>query len=456
MPSEEQVNRGYLLPEEPETPERICVQLQIPNDQNHIRAFWGALQELSYWWNWERDSEHTARLAAKVWRYVVLDASRVFYSSGFECQELALFNVRQNSENPCLLEKTIDGGDTWVTFANLNLCLPKIRRNPSNGNFELSTDGIDWFVVDDGPWVEPFAPYVPPPNVRTEDTGSLRKCAAAATATEVLRLTYKEIGEGLLEDTITAPALILSASGILFALLGIEATIPIWVGTAAGIISFSAAYGNQPWTTEVADEITCILYANSQDDGAGNVTFDLAGVQADLTDKFNEDILTNQAYGLTSILLDFLGADGLNLAGSVDAGIAGDCDECEQPPDILWTFQTTPEHLGYWSGGEVVNPGVILFSYPEAIQVDSEAGSPELPAPVGYVLKSVDLHIHSTAQFETMRLTVDGQSLEIGAVDQKHTWDLQGLGLIGTVFVFEFVSQGTYQVNQCNVIWEVE
>jgi len=64
---------GWLLPEEID-PERIQFCISIPNDLNHIIAFWGALLELTRWWNWQRDDDHTALLVTEVWRQVIEDA----------------------------------------------------------------------------------------------------------------------------------------------------------------------------------------------------------------------------------------------------------------------------------------------------------------------------------------------------------------------------------------------
>lgn len=64
---------GWLLPSVVNPP-RVCVQLWIPDDTNHKRAFWGALYALSEWWNWQRDDSKTARDVARVWLDVFFQA----------------------------------------------------------------------------------------------------------------------------------------------------------------------------------------------------------------------------------------------------------------------------------------------------------------------------------------------------------------------------------------------
>lgn len=79
-------NKGYILPEEIDPPRR-CVQLYIPGELNHQLAFWGALDELALWFNWQRDNDHTAIEVAHVWREVIDLAHALF-----------------NSDNPCPCE----------------------------------------------------------------------------------------------------------------------------------------------------------------------------------------------------------------------------------------------------------------------------------------------------------------------------------------------------------------
>jgi len=65
---------GWLLPAIIDPPERKAVCICIPNEINHVTAFWGALQELSYWFNWQRDAEHKALPTSLVWADIVREA----------------------------------------------------------------------------------------------------------------------------------------------------------------------------------------------------------------------------------------------------------------------------------------------------------------------------------------------------------------------------------------------
>lgn len=74
---------GYLLPEVVDPP-RISLCIEIPNEMNHILAFWGALDTLTWSRNWQRDEAHTAAEVSRVWGNVIAQA-RARFESGEEC-----------------------------------------------------------------------------------------------------------------------------------------------------------------------------------------------------------------------------------------------------------------------------------------------------------------------------------------------------------------------------------
>jgi hypothetical protein len=109
-------------------PPRICVQIEIPDEPEHIAAFMGSIRNLGSAYNWQNDSAHTAKAVADVWRDVFdkfsLAKNRTcptFPGIGADGGDEQL--IRQNPDNPCELQTSIDG-QTWCTFADLSLCLP--------------------------------------------------------------------------------------------------------------------------------------------------------------------------------------------------------------------------------------------------------------------------------------------------------------------------------------------
>lgn len=77
---------GWILPEDVD-PERFCFIIEIPKDRFHIYAFFGALQELTYWFNWQRDDEHTGKLVGDIWREII-DQARLNMDLERECDDV--------------------------------------------------------------------------------------------------------------------------------------------------------------------------------------------------------------------------------------------------------------------------------------------------------------------------------------------------------------------------------
>jgi len=60
----------WPLPTVIDPPDSICYQVQVPNDGGHIRAFLGAIYELSKPYAWQNDSAHSALLVGNVWTQI--------------------------------------------------------------------------------------------------------------------------------------------------------------------------------------------------------------------------------------------------------------------------------------------------------------------------------------------------------------------------------------------------
>jgi hypothetical protein len=120
---------GWLLPEVLNPPMR-CVSFEIPDDQNHMMAFWGALNELTYWFNWQRDDAHTAREVSYKWQLLIQAAHDRFLSENpcgneitEDCVELAPHHpaVEWQPMNPFLDPSNIPSGYLLAPFSVVNL-----------------------------------------------------------------------------------------------------------------------------------------------------------------------------------------------------------------------------------------------------------------------------------------------------------------------------------------------
>jgi len=119
----------WTLPRVVDPPDRICFQIEVPDDPFHIAAFLGAIFDLSKPYKWQNDNAHTALQVGEVWQQIFLALRRnncpkiAPIGAGAEVENM----IRQNPDNPCLLETSIDGTN-WCAFADLSLCL---KANPS-------------------------------------------------------------------------------------------------------------------------------------------------------------------------------------------------------------------------------------------------------------------------------------------------------------------------------------
>lgn len=67
-------NLGYLIPAVVNPAGSHCVRVAVPDDDQHRAAFWGALQTLTQWHNWERDPTKSGKDVAAVWAGVIASA----------------------------------------------------------------------------------------------------------------------------------------------------------------------------------------------------------------------------------------------------------------------------------------------------------------------------------------------------------------------------------------------
>jgi hypothetical protein len=125
MPARKGDDFGYVLPLEID-PQRIRLCIEIPNEQNHIAAFWGALQELGHAYNWHNDEAHTAKLAAGVWQDVYRSARANFLFgdclSDVPCQTYPMTSPRitWSPESPYLPQPEVPTGYLFHPFTVVN------------------------------------------------------------------------------------------------------------------------------------------------------------------------------------------------------------------------------------------------------------------------------------------------------------------------------------------------
>jgi len=314
----------------PDIPEGFVSRIfAIPNSQAWLSLFSEALSQTIYPHNYEQmDETHLTPLEAAEAAFSVYEA---------------WLNAGEATTGECPVP-TIPGTDYLFT-----------RKNPETGRFE---------VFDGEEWGEPTGENaIPEPEARTEATQDERTCSAAANAVAVLKQLYLamvDFAETEIDPLLTAGEWALLIAG--------EISAPLSVGSA-GLVAYSQLTWSlfsealqtvtaDYWTDEWSSKLTCILRDHVSESG-GVVTFDTLGIRYDLQ-GFIVPILDEflAVRWQTAYMLEFLGEQGLNLAGAKDI-TSGDCTECNE-----WchTFDFSTGPLGWVAIRETPNyhsaPGV--------------------------------------------------------------------------------------------------
>lgn len=115
---------GYLLPpdNEIETPDRICVQFQMPNTEEYRIAVMGQIFELCKWWSWDKTTKGDTRAsrASHMFRDTALETFQFID----ECLQSGVNVIFRQTD--CTLEASTDDGQTWTVIFDANPCKPVI------------------------------------------------------------------------------------------------------------------------------------------------------------------------------------------------------------------------------------------------------------------------------------------------------------------------------------------
>jgi hypothetical protein len=287
-----------------------------------------------------------------------------------------MFDVRQNTTQPCYLEKTSDG-ETWETFANLRKCLPKLI-NRGGIIYVEDTDGIRIPIETEQP--DGTGDTFPTPNARSEISSDTRICLASANAANTIRLMHWTVKKNFEQDFLvgTASGLIGALAAAIFFPPSLAATLPVLIagsGTVAIVLYTD-------FTEQVEKDLICLLISNATDTG-GVVTFDYAQVLI--------DIVGNTPVGIWAVIgyyLAIIQEGGLNLAGATTAITEYDCGMCgnrcyvidfTQSPGtsegVQGMFATTyvsgQGYVGGYYADNVKSDATVLWTFPQQLHVVS-------------------------------------------------------------------------------------
>lgn len=154
------VRHGYLIPETIAPVDSYCIRIEVPKDDRHVAAFFGALDELTRWYSWDRNTPNSGAELAKVWQAVVNETRDGFMEGCMDCDGieacLITSDIIINIEGDIVTNQTdIDVNYTQITENTTNILYELV--NPPDGNLyppapdvEIDPDpacGASYYVV---------------------------------------------------------------------------------------------------------------------------------------------------------------------------------------------------------------------------------------------------------------------------------------------------------------------
>lgn len=116
MPQHKSTKTVFPLPDDWEPEGIVCVTVPVPDDAQYIAALVGLLDLLKNSRSFARDATATgAATVSRTWQ-AALDSVPIKIG---DCESMIL---RQNPDDPCQLQQSHDGGDTWTLAFDYSIC----------------------------------------------------------------------------------------------------------------------------------------------------------------------------------------------------------------------------------------------------------------------------------------------------------------------------------------------
>jgi hypothetical protein len=135
-------DKGWQLPEVVNPDEYWCYQIYVPKDVAYLRALRGAIGELAYNWNWQRDVDNTASQVVQNWLTQIIEADTIFNANEGECVDICaeLLNcILTNAD----IQQAIAN---YSSVSNISSSQPENETNLA-GQLINSPDGCDNDII---------------------------------------------------------------------------------------------------------------------------------------------------------------------------------------------------------------------------------------------------------------------------------------------------------------------
>jgi hypothetical protein len=332
---------GYLLPDNPDIQELVCIRVFVPKHTLFIGAFWGAYEYFTKWVAWMRDPLKRGKVAARSWLRAYERSRAEYLLTNGECFDM-ITDIRTNPLDPCVLQVQIDGGAYHDVFdagccggGGGASCGPALRVN--GGQVERwNNDNQSW---------EPAGPVTPPqeqtPPIGSGVSTNDGACLAATNAAHEMNrgLTKFASARAALSD---ATQTILDAFDFLVAFLGLT-----WVLTFFGTILSDIWEGFNLQSTEIlaldlVPDLVCILLPHYKDDKTMTQA-QVNGLVAELDARaatFANETPEWLAWTFLGMWAKAAGSQGMTAAATSQMITTGECDDC--PWQVTFDFTVSP------------------------------------------------------------------------------------------------------------------
>lgn len=306
----------------------ICALIPIPDDPQYLAALIGAIDELRYSASFARDpTKSGASQVARRWREAL--GSRPIVT--VDCDGVvSMFDVRQNPDEPCKLEKSTDNGETWIEFADLRKCPPRIIPG-SNGELLVwnpECNGGAGCYVPLLPEPEYDPAFDDPQRELPEDwvlPGNDAGCVYAANVTEAFKSIAERVDYGLQVGTLAQVVYIATSAIYLIGQRILSKKLHQILEQLAALSIYSYAEWNSDYTAFDWNDLTNKLACFFEDNGT--VTLD-----AYITNMRCIEDMSGPVWAMIKAILALVGPNGLNnaadFAGIREAECTPDCDDC--------------------------------------------------------------------------------------------------------------------------------
>lgn len=333
----------FVIPETEVTPpDRICVQFTIPNNETYKQVMIGWIDQLTYWFNWQRDAGKNGRICSNLFKQS-RDELLASFTDGCTGEETMWLRFRYKPEDSRVTQVQYADGGEWTDAFNLTCCEPLQATNhqfTADGGMEVSYDnGVTWEPDPDDPRNDVV--ILPPPDGTSAND---IRCKVASSVTQAIR----QQADKLIADASIGAGI----NGLVAALIGLLIYIgiigsgglltPLLLGLAAALIEAGSAAFEAAMTATVYQALQCIVYCSVKPDGS----IDQSGL---------DTIRTKVRAQLTGVAMKFID-DTLGiwqLAGVNNAGHSGfttefdcavcDCQSCDLSGWSQWVNGTILE-----------------------------------------------------------------------------------------------------------------